>query len=262
MLARHRRPSRARILAFSAATGVTAAGAVAVVTASPALADQFSSIRQCESGGNYSTNTGNGFYGAYQFSQATWNSLGYSGTPSSASPATQDAAAAALASRSGFGQWPVCGAGYSGSSVSAPTSSATYSAPTSSSSSYSSTSYSAPAAPAAPAIAPSTGPFPTAMFSTALAGQKRQDVEYFQKRMNKLGYKIKTDGRYGQQSQDATLFFQYTHHLTPDGVVGPTTLAAVLKEKAPAKKKVATKKATTKASVAQAYVSQVAFSLQ
>ena len=97
MLARHRRPSRARIMAFSAATGVTAAGAAVAVTAAPASAsDPFAAIRQCESGGNYSTNTGNGFYGAYQFTQATWSSLGYSGSPANASPATQDAAAAAL----------------------------------------------------------------------------------------------------------------------------------------------------------------------
>ena len=109
---------------------------------------------------------------------------------------------------------------------------------------------------------PSAGPFPTAVFSTALAGQKRQDVAYFQKRMNKLGYKVKVDGSFGQQSQDATLFFQYTHHLTPDGVVGPATMLAVVKAKAPAKKKAATKKATTKAYVSQAYISQVAFSQQ
>src|SRR5207253_5928731 len=50
-------------------------------------------LRQCESGGNYSTNTGNGFYGAYQFTQQTWNGVGMSGSPASASPAQQDAAA-------------------------------------------------------------------------------------------------------------------------------------------------------------------------
>lgn len=71
--------------------------------------DQFAAIRQCESGGNYSTNTGNGFYGAYQFSASTWHSLGYAGLPSDAPPSVQDQAAQQLASRSGFGQWPVCG---------------------------------------------------------------------------------------------------------------------------------------------------------
>lgn len=71
-------------------------------------------IRQHESGGNYAENTGNGFYGAYQFTQQTWNSLGLSGNPASASPATQDAAAAKLQAQSGWGPWPVtskaCGA--------------------------------------------------------------------------------------------------------------------------------------------------------
>jgi peptidoglycan hydrolase CwlO-like protein len=70
----------------------------------------FYEIRQCESGGNYSEDTGNGYYGAYQISESTWESLGYSGLPSEASPATQDAAAAALQARSGWGQWPTCAA--------------------------------------------------------------------------------------------------------------------------------------------------------
>lgn len=39
------------------------------------LGDWLSALRTCESGGNYSTDTGNGYYGAYQFSESTWNSL-------------------------------------------------------------------------------------------------------------------------------------------------------------------------------------------
>lgn len=66
-------------------------------------------IRACESGGNYSTNTGNGFYGAYQFTQGTWNAMGGSGNPADASPAEQDALAAKLyAGGAGAGNWPVC----------------------------------------------------------------------------------------------------------------------------------------------------------
>lgn len=49
-------------------------------------------LRDCESGGNYQDDTGNGYYGAYQFSLGTWDSLGYSGLPSSAAPSTQDQA--------------------------------------------------------------------------------------------------------------------------------------------------------------------------
>ena len=65
-------------------------------------------LRQCESGGNYGDNTGNGYYGAYQFSLSTWYSLGETGLPSNAPPAVQDAAAQRLQATAGWGQWPVC----------------------------------------------------------------------------------------------------------------------------------------------------------
>ncbi len=70
---------------------------------------RWAAIRQCESGGNYSDNTGNGYYGAYQFSTSTWHSLGYSGVASDYSASVQDQAAQQLEARSGWGQWPVCG---------------------------------------------------------------------------------------------------------------------------------------------------------
>lgn len=67
------------------------------------------SIRECESGGDYSTNTDNGFYGAYQFTISSWESVGGSGLPSEASPREQDERAAALYRRDGPAPWPVCG---------------------------------------------------------------------------------------------------------------------------------------------------------
>ena len=67
-------------------------------------------LRQCESGGNYAENTGNGYYGAYQFSQSTWTGLGYPGRPDLAPPAMQDGAAQKLQAASGWGQWPACAA--------------------------------------------------------------------------------------------------------------------------------------------------------
>ena len=67
-------------------------------------------LRQCESGGNYQENTGNGFYGAYQFSASTWTGLGYPGRPDQEPPGMQDAAAMQLQARSGWGQWPACSA--------------------------------------------------------------------------------------------------------------------------------------------------------
>jgi Transglycosylase-like domain len=81
----------------------------AVVTSQRATtAGVWAALRRCESGGDYSENTGNGYYGAYQFSLGTWRGLGLEGLPSQASPAVQDQAAQRLQARSGWGQWPVC----------------------------------------------------------------------------------------------------------------------------------------------------------
>ncbi len=72
------------------------------------LGGVWAELRQCESGGNYATDTGNGYYGAYQFSAATWHGLGFTGLPNQAPPAVQDEAAVELQARSGWGQWPAC----------------------------------------------------------------------------------------------------------------------------------------------------------
>lgn len=87
----------------------TAEPAAVVTTTAPTGGAPLSAIAQCESGGNYATDTGNGFYGAYQFTQSTWESVGGSGNPADASPAEQDARAAQLYAESGSSPWPVCG---------------------------------------------------------------------------------------------------------------------------------------------------------
>jgi len=87
-----------------------AQAAAPVPVAAPAAGprDPFAALRQCESGGNYGTDTGNGYYGAYQFTAGTWRSLGFGGLPSQAPPAVQDRAARELQARRGWGQWPSC----------------------------------------------------------------------------------------------------------------------------------------------------------
>jgi hypothetical protein len=70
--------------------------------------DVWARLRSCESGGRYTTNTGNGFFGAYQFHPRTWRNLGFPGLPHQAPPEMQDEAARKLQARSGWGQWPVC----------------------------------------------------------------------------------------------------------------------------------------------------------
>lgn len=71
---------------------VTEVVAVGTAPVTSSLSTWLHTLRTCESGGNYSDNTGNGYYGAYQFSLGTWERLGYSGLPSSAPPSVQDSA--------------------------------------------------------------------------------------------------------------------------------------------------------------------------
>jgi hypothetical protein len=90
----------------AAAGAETAQAAAAGSSAAPG---HLQAIASCESGGNYSTNTGNGFFGAYQFTQSTWESVGGTGNPAAASPAEQDKRAAMLYAQQGSSPWPVCG---------------------------------------------------------------------------------------------------------------------------------------------------------
>lgn len=74
----------------------------------------WANLRACESGGDYGRNSGNGYYGAYQFGYGTWQSVAPSEwagkLPSDSPPNIQDIAAQRLQARSGWGQWPACAA--------------------------------------------------------------------------------------------------------------------------------------------------------
>ena len=111
-------------------------------------------LAQCESGGNWSINTGNGFYGGLQFTQQSWNGVGMSGSPATATRAQQIEAGERLLAIQGWGAWPACSAklGLYGKTGAAPT----YTEPTTTVAAQSQTqqTYTAPAAQAAPAAAP------------------------------------------------------------------------------------------------------------
>jgi len=67
-------------------------------------------IAECESGGNWAANTGNGYYGGLQFSLSTWHANGGSGRPDQSSRAEQIRIAERVrAASGGYGAWPVCG---------------------------------------------------------------------------------------------------------------------------------------------------------
>ena len=77
--------------------------------------------RKCESGGNWATNTGNGYYGGLQFSLGTWQAYGGSGLPSNASRETQIAIATKVRNASGgYGAWPACAAVAGSASLTPP----------------------------------------------------------------------------------------------------------------------------------------------
>ena len=108
----HRKPSAAlrniaRVVVAGAVIGVPLAVATAPAQADPVNWD---AIAQCESGGNWGTNTGNGYYGGLQFSPGTWQSTGGSGNPANASKAEQIRVAENVLQSQGIGAWPVCGA--------------------------------------------------------------------------------------------------------------------------------------------------------
>ena len=82
----------------------------AKAVASVPVPPQLEAIAACESGGDPTAVSADGLYhGKYQFSPATWASVGGSGLPSQAPEAEQDMRAAMLYAQSGPGQWPVCG---------------------------------------------------------------------------------------------------------------------------------------------------------
>ncbi|MCL3993923.1 LysM peptidoglycan-binding domain-containing protein [Streptomyces lavenduligriseus] len=115
---KHRRPSKAvRAITLAGVTGAAvAAPLMAAGNASAATASQWDAVAQCESGGNWSINTGNGYYGGLQFSASTWAAYGgtqYAATADKASKSQQIAVAEKVLAAQGKGAWPVCGTGLS-----------------------------------------------------------------------------------------------------------------------------------------------------
>ncbi|CAL9507126.1 hypothetical protein SUDANB6_03569 [Streptomyces sp. enrichment culture] len=116
---KHRRPSKAtRAIALAGVAGAAvAAPLMAAGNASAATASEWDAVAQCESGGNWSINTGNGYYGGLQFSASTWAAYGgtqYAATADQASKEQQIAVAEKVLAGQGKGAWPVCGKGLSG----------------------------------------------------------------------------------------------------------------------------------------------------
>ena len=94
-----------------ALVALTAAGvALTAAPANAASTDTWDALAQCESSGNWSINTGNGYYGGLQFSASTWAAYGGSGSAADASKSEQIAVAERVLAGQGWGAWPSCSA--------------------------------------------------------------------------------------------------------------------------------------------------------
>ncbi|MEU8677113.1 transglycosylase family protein [Streptomyces sp. NPDC048560] len=114
--AKHRRPSKAaRVATLAGVAGAAiAVPLMGATNASAASVATWDAVAQCESGGNWSINTGNGYYGGLQFSQSSWAAAGgtqYAARADLASKSQQIAAAEKLLDLQGPGAWACAGAG-------------------------------------------------------------------------------------------------------------------------------------------------------
>ena len=120
---RHRAPSapspfdvgqlvaRSTAGATALALPIVGMGALTAGTAEAATESQWDNVAQCESGGNWHINTGNGYYGGLQFAYGTWVSFGgqhYASRADLATKAEQITVAERVLAREGWGAWPVC----------------------------------------------------------------------------------------------------------------------------------------------------------
>jgi hypothetical protein len=126
MSGRHRKPTNTgRTVAKVAVTGamISGAGVALAGTASAAPDSDWDRLAQCEAGGNWAINTGNGYHGGLQFSQSTWQANGggeYAPTANQASREEQIAVAENVLASQGWGAWPSCSSSLGLSSGSTP----------------------------------------------------------------------------------------------------------------------------------------------
>ncbi|MFJ3217245.1 transglycosylase family protein [Kitasatospora sp. NPDC086801] len=102
---------RMAVVAGAAVAALPVAGLVTATSASAASVSTWDSVAQCESGGNWAINTGNGFYGGLQFTSSTWAAFGgtaYASQANQATKAQQIAVAEKVLASQGPGAWPVC----------------------------------------------------------------------------------------------------------------------------------------------------------
>jgi len=111
-MGKHRKSATSRNITRVAVAGAMVAAPFAMtMPANAASESTWDAVAQCESGGNWSINTGNGYYGGLQFSASTWSAYGgtsYASNAAQASKSQQIAVAERVLQAQGPGAWPVC----------------------------------------------------------------------------------------------------------------------------------------------------------
>ena len=208
-----------RALALGAIIATVATSAV-VAFAGPASADpsadDWYQLRMCESTNRYDINTGNGYYGAYQFDLPTWRSVGGSGYPNEAAPSEQDYRALVLYRQRGWTPW-VCAYlvgltedGDARSGATPPVAGNQSSGGGANEGSGSTASSGAPA-------------YPGRQF---FEGDYSEELKAWQKQMGTRGYDLVGTGYFGPKTKAAVLDLQGKAGLNVVGYIGPKTWAA------------------------------------
>jgi resuscitation-promoting factor RpfA len=202
--------------------GASIATAAVVLHGSPATADPSAQtwhrLRMCESSNNYRINTGNGYYGAYQFDLSTWRSVGGSGYPNQASPAEQDARALILYRMRGWQPWTCAsilglrpdsdaGSGYIGD-IHIGSGGSTGSGSSTGSGGSGGSSGGVPAFPGS---------------RSYRYGDWNDTIKRFQNEMHSRGYFPAGTGQYGPLTLAMVKQLQRLNGLTPSGLLGPLT---------------------------------------
>ena len=204
-----------RILGLSVVIGVVAAAMIGVAAGTASAdpsANAWLQLRTCESSNRYDTNTGNGYYGAYQFDLGTWRSVGGTGYPNQASPAEQDYRALILYRMRGWSPW-VCASLIGLKEDKDARSKVIPPKPGSVGSGSGSTTKPTPKTPAWPGVQ-----FHQGDYSAALKA--------WQKQMGTMGYGLTGTGYFGPKTYTAVLALQRKAGLNVVGYIGPKTWAA------------------------------------
>ncbi|RZQ66051.1 transglycosylase family protein [Amycolatopsis suaedae] len=230
----HRRIRRVFLRLFQIAGLALVIAGIQVATTTQASADPTASawakLRMCESSGRYDINTGNGYYGAYQFDLPTWRSVGGQGRPDQASPREQDHRALYLYRMRGWQPWECAGKlglrqDGDARSKRVP--------------SYAESAYigggGAPAPKPVPPPAPippdgAAPPWPGVVYAP---GDCAPSLRTFQLRMNKFGYGFTGTGCYHDKTRQAVLDLQRANGINDSGRLGPKTWKAAWEGKKP-----------------------------